>query len=43
MVSNVLEVDEDELLKAVRTFKKKYAGDPEYKKLRAALPTEWPL
>jgi hypothetical protein len=43
MVSNVLEVDEDDLLKRVRTFMKKYADDPEYKKLRAALPKEWPL
>ena len=43
MVSNVLEVDEDELLKRVRTFKKKYAGDPVYQKLRATLPMEWPL
>jgi hypothetical protein len=43
MVSNVLEVDEDDLLKRVRTFKKKYADDPDYKKLRAALPKDWPL
>ena len=43
MVSNVLEVDPDDLLKQVKTFKKKYAEDPEYKKLRAALPKEWPL
>ncbi len=43
MVSNVLEVDEDDLLKQVKTFKKKYADDPEYKKLRAALPKEWPI
>ena len=43
MVSNVLEVDEDELLKRVRMFRKKYADDPEYKKLRAALPKEWPI
>ena len=43
MVSNVLEVDEDELLKRVRAFRKKYADDPEYKKLRAALPKDWPL
>jgi hypothetical protein len=43
MVSNVLEVDEDELLKRTRTFKKTYADDPEYKKLRAALPRDWPL
>jgi hypothetical protein len=43
MVSNVLEVDEDALLKDIKTFKKKYANDPEYKKLRAALPKDWPL
>ena len=43
MVSNVLEVDEDDLLNRVRTFKKKYADDPDYKKLRAALPKDWPI
>jgi hypothetical protein len=43
MVSNVLEVDEDDVLKRVRTFKTKYADDPEYKKLRAALPKDWPV
>jgi hypothetical protein len=43
MVSNVLEVDEGELLKRVKTFKKRYAADSEYRKLRAALPKEWPL
>jgi hypothetical protein len=43
MVSNVLEVDQDDLLKQVKTFKKKYADDPEYKRLRAALPKYWPL
>jgi hypothetical protein len=43
MVSNVLEVNEDDLLKRIRAFKKKYADDPDYKKLRAALPKEWPL
>ena len=43
MVSNVLEVDEDDLLKRVKTFKKKYPDDPEYKRLRAELPKDWPL
>ncbi len=43
MVSNVLELDDLELMKRIRTFKKKYADDPEYKKLRAALPKDWPL
>ncbi len=43
MVSNVLEVDAGDLLKRLRAFKRKYADDPEYKTLRAALPKEWPL
>jgi hypothetical protein len=43
MVSNVLEVDQDDLLKQIKTFKKRYAEDADYKKLRAALPKEWPL
>lgn len=43
MVSNVLETDEGDLLKRLKTFKKKYADDPEYKRLRAALPKDWPL
>jgi hypothetical protein len=43
MVSNVLEVDQDDLLKKVKTFKKKYADDAEYKSLRAPLPRDWPL
>jgi hypothetical protein len=43
MVSNVLEVDHDDLIKRIRTFKKKYADDSDYGKLRAALPKEWPL
>jgi hypothetical protein len=43
MVSNVLEVDQDDLLKQVKTFKKKYVDDPDYKKLRGVLPKDWPL
>ncbi|HEY7624828.1 MAG TPA: hypothetical protein VIA63_07365 [Candidatus Limnocylindria bacterium] len=43
MVSNVLEVDEEDLLQRLRSFKRKYADDPEYQKLRAALPKEWPI
>jgi len=43
MVSNVLEVDQDDLLRQVKTFKRKYADDPDYKKLRAVLPKDWPL
>jgi hypothetical protein len=43
MVSNVLEVDQDDLLRRIKTFKRKYGADPEYQKLRADLPKEWPL
>lgn len=43
MVSNVLELDQDDLMKRLRGFKKKHMGDPEYEKLRAALPKDWPL
>jgi len=43
MVSNVLEVDQDDLLKQIKAFKNKYADDAEYRKLRAALPKDWPV
>jgi hypothetical protein len=43
MVSNVLEIEQAALLKQLKTFKKKYADDAEYKRLRAALPKDWPL
>jgi hypothetical protein len=43
MVSNVLEVDEADLVKQLRSFAKKYSGDAEYKKLRAQLPKDWPF
>ena len=43
MVSNVLEMDQRELIDLLKTFKKKYAEDAEYAKLRAELPKSWPL
>jgi len=43
MVSNVLEMDQQELIGFLKTFKKKYAGDPEYAALRADLPRAWPM
>ena len=43
MVSNVLEMDQRELIDILRSFKKKYAGDAEYGKLRAELPKTWPM
>ena len=43
MVSNVLEMEQAELARKLRTFKKKYDADPEYRELRAGLPKDWPL
>ncbi len=43
MVSNVLEMDQPELIALLKTFKRTYAGDTEYAKLRAELPKTWPM
>ena len=43
MVSNVLEMDEEELMKLLKSFKTKYAGDPEWAQLRAGFPKSWPI
>jgi hypothetical protein len=43
MVSNVLGTDQDELIELLKTFRKKYAEDPEYAKLRGDLPKTWPV
>ena len=43
MVSNSLHMPLDELLAAIKRMRKQYAGDAEYKKIRAELPEDWPL
>lgn len=43
MVSNVLGMDQDELIELLKSFKKKYADDAEYATLRGELPKTWPL
>ena len=43
MVSNVLGMDQGELIELLKTFKKKYAGDAEWARLRADLPARWPM
>jgi hypothetical protein len=43
MVSNVLGMDQDDLIELLKTFKKKYAEDDEYREARAALPKTWPF
>ena len=43
MVSNVLDMDEEELVKLLKSFKTKYAGDPEWDELRSGFPKSWPI
>ncbi|HEY9326207.1 MAG TPA: hypothetical protein VIS26_06525 [Candidatus Limnocylindria bacterium] len=43
MVSNVLEMDQEELTKLLKSFKTKYAGDAEWEQLRAGFPKSWPI
>ena len=43
MVSNVLETDEEELMELLKSFKTKYAGDPEWEQIRAGFPKSWPI
>jgi hypothetical protein len=43
MVSNVLGTDDDELIKQIKSFKTKYAGDPEWEEIRAGFPKSWPI
>lgn len=43
MVSNVLGTDQDELMKQLKSFKTKYAGDPEWEEIRAGFPKSWPI
>ncbi len=43
MVSNVLDMAQDDLVALLKTFRKKYAGDPDYAALRAELPKSWPF
>ncbi len=43
MVSNAIDMELPDLLKALKRIRKQYAADPEYKKLRGALPKDWPV
>lgn len=43
MVSNVLEMGQHGLIALLRTFRRKYADDPEYARLRVELPKSWPF
>jgi hypothetical protein len=43
MVSNTLEMELDELLATLARLRAEHGADPEYQRLRADLPADWPL
>jgi hypothetical protein len=43
MVSNVLGISAEELLEELRRLRASHAADPDYQKLRADLPADWPV
>jgi len=43
MVSNSLHIELDELLRILKRMAKDYAYNTEYQKVRAELPSDWPL
>ncbi len=43
MVSNAIDMELPDLIKALKRISRTYRADPEYKKLRGALPEEWPI
>ncbi len=43
MVSNSMKIELQELLETLAAISREFSGDPEYQKLRADLPQEWPL
>lgn len=43
MVSNVLKMSADDLVRALKDFSTRYADDAEYRELRSLFPTDWPM
>jgi hypothetical protein len=43
MVSNVMDIDQEELITQLQSFKTKYAEDPEWRDIRAGFPKSWPI
>jgi len=43
MVSNALDMSEEELYATLERLRVEHAADTDYVKLRSALPSEWPL
>ena len=43
MVSSALDMGLQDLLETLERFRRECADDPEYRRLRANLPTDWPM
>ena len=43
MVSSAIEMELDDLRKQLERIRTRSKDDPEYKKLRATLPKQWPM
>ena len=43
MVSSALDMDLQDLLDTLERFRRDYAEDPEYRRLRADRQTDWPM
>ena len=43
MVSSALDMELQDLLNTLERFRRDYADDPEYQRLRAELPADWPM
>ena len=43
MVSSAINMDLADLLDTLERFRQDYAADPEYQRLRADLPADWPI
>ena len=43
MVSSALDMDLQDLLEVLKRFRRDSAEDPEYQRLRADLPPDWPM
>jgi len=43
MVSNAVKMDQKQVIAALKRLRAHHSDDPEYKKLRKALPADWPI
>jgi hypothetical protein len=43
MVSNVLDMDQDDLVQLLKSFRTKYADDAEWAEIRGGFPRSWPI